>query len=88
MLLRAIALLLFLAPAADEADLWKLVDDPRVPPEKVKAAFGNDPAKLLDLLRRGRASAAAPAGEAKEWLKDAFGRETDLWTVEIGRAHV
>lgn len=75
MLLQALLVALL---ANDGTELWTLLDDPGVSLEKVKAAAGSDPAKLVELLRRGRPRAKAEPGEVKERLRDAFGRETDL----------
>ena len=71
-------LLLFSRPQ-DGADVWKSLDARSA--EGVKEACQGDPAKLLEILRRGRPVGAAPAGESRERLADAFGRETDLWII-------
>jgi poly(3-hydroxybutyrate) depolymerase len=49
--------------------------------EKLRAAAGADPAKLIETLRRGRPHEAVEPGESKERLTDRFGRETDVWIV-------
>ncbi len=78
MVLRSALLLLLAWPApADEAEVWKLLDDRTTPVEKVKAAAGADPARLMEVLRRGRPLPPSTPGELKERLVDAFGRETD-----------
>ena len=70
-------MLLLLLLAQD--DVWASIDGA---PEKLKAA---DPVKLYDTLRRGRPLPAERPGELKERLKDAAGRETDLYiTVPAG----
>ena len=81
MLRAALLALLFARPAPDGEELWKLLDDPRAPVDKLRAAAGPDPARVLEILRRGRPLPETAPGETKERLTDAFGRETDLWIV-------
>jgi predicted esterase len=75
-----IALLLTGLLAAQDADaVWRAVDEGGV--EKVREAVGDDAEKLVEILGKGRPGGAAAAGEFKERLKDAYGRETDLWVI-------
>ena len=74
-----IVLLLLLLNSQDNGELWKAIDGKSA--DRVKEACGGDPAKLVELIRRGRPMADAPTGETKERLTDAFGRETDLWII-------
>ncbi len=63
--------------APEPEAVWKWVDEGNA--DKLKEAF--DPTKLVEFLRKGRVFKDAPAGEAKERLKDASGGETDLWVI-------
>jgi len=75
----SLILLLFVLASQDEGAVWKALDEGSA--EKLSEAAGGDSAKLLELIRKGRPVGDAPAGELKERLTDAFGRETDLWII-------
>ncbi len=75
----SLLLLLFLLPGQDVGAVWRALDEG--PAEKLGGAVGGDTAKLLEVIRRGRPVKDAPVGELKERMKDAFGRETDLWII-------
>jgi len=94
--MHALLAVLFLMPAQDAkqdqeedkkepeiVDVWKPLDEGSV--EKLKAAVKDDPAKLIELMKKGRPLKDAPPGETKERLKDALGVETDLWVIVPSR---
>lgn len=64
--------MLFLLLLAQD-DVWAALDES---PEKLKS---HDPAKLFETLKKGRPVPAGAPGESKERIKDAQGRETDLY---------
>lgn len=79
MILKTTALLLLLLPRFDEEGFWKALEAGAL--DKAKEIAGKDVAKVYDLLKRGHPVGEGVPGESTERLTDAFGSETDLWTI-------